>query len=114
MDMAAQTVDHPACIAICLHIAPDILLRNHFKPGMAVLFPMGLVGHHLAYLLFGEGSKKAALDQIAVDAVPGDTAADDLSALQRHGAETGRLVVAVAPGDGLEIAAVAEIGRAHV
>src|SRR3546814_20799389 len=87
MDMPAEPFDHAAGIATRLHIAPDFGGWDHFQSAMAVLFPVRLVGLHLADLFFREGGDEAAMDEIAVDRIFFDAAADDVAALQRHGAE---------------------------
>ncbi|MNX98755.1 hypothetical protein D3C86_1311750 [compost metagenome] len=74
---------------------------------MAVFFPMGLVSFHFADLFRRKGGKETAIDEIAVDGVFRDAAADDRAAFKRHFSELHRLFVPVTAGNGLEITAIA-------
>jgi len=65
------------------------------------------VSRHLADLLVRERRKEAALHETAVDLVCRNPIADDLAALERHRPKLHRLVGTVAPGDRLQVAAVA-------
>ena len=107
MDVSAQTVDHAAGIAVGLHVSGDLVLADHFEPGVTVFLPVRLVSRHLADLLVRERRKEATLHETAVDLVCRDPVADDLAALERHGSELHRLVGAIPPGDRLQVAAVA-------
>ena len=106
MNVPAQRVDHAARIAIRRHIAADLGLGDHFKPGVAVLFPGRLVVRHLADLLVGKGRKEAAMAQVALDAVLLHALADDVAALKRHGPELGGLFRPVAARNRADVAAV--------
>src|SRR5699024_4512047 len=60
-----------------------------------------------AHLAPVECREHAAAAQVAIDLVAGGPLADDVAALEGHGAERGRCRFAVAPGDDVDIAAVA-------
>ena len=107
MDMAAMPVDHAADIAIGLHVFRHLGLGHHFQTVMAVLLPGGADLAHFAHLLVGKSGKEAAIDQIAVYAVFRHPLANDPATLERHLAEPGGTVRAVAFGNRVEIAAVA-------
>ena len=107
MDMAAAMIDHPAGIDAGAYDGRDASAVDHLELGMAVAFPNRLLVLQLPHLARGEGSEKAALDQIAGDAVFRRALADDVAAFEGHVGQRARRTAAIAAFDDREVAAIA-------